>query len=178
MSVCIACLLIALVFATSQRRRAAKNLLHSLRDTMGLNGISLVIIWAVAMVWTAIVCLLLFGLVRGTLGLIWLDIPIAKTEVWDWRFSIAQIVALTTVLGAVLAFPFTLVRLEYNSRQTKTAEQVHITDRIGQAVEQLGNTNVAVRMGAIHSLERVMRDSEEDRVMIMRTLNAYLDHKN
>lgn len=81
------------------------------------------------------------------------------------------------VLAAVVGVPFVVWRSVVAQKQVNIAEQGHITERIGQAVDQLGHENIAVRMGAIHSLERVMLDSASDRVMVMRTLNAYLNHR-
>jgi len=80
---------------------------------------------------------------------------------------------IVTVLGA----PFVIWRAVVAQRQADIAQEGHITDRIGRAIEQLGHENIAVRMGAIHSLERIMRDSENDRIMVMRTLNAYLSYR-
>lgn len=82
------------------------------------------------------------------------------------------------VIVTLLSAPFVIWRAVVAQRQADIAQEGHITDRIGQAVEQLGHDNIAVRMGAIHSLERIMRDSEDDRVMVMRTLNAYLHNRS
>ncbi|WP_439570086.1 pentapeptide repeat-containing protein, partial [Roseovarius mucosus] len=65
-----------------------------------------------------------------------------STDIWDWRFTLAQLAALTTVLGAVIALPITINRLILTRRQTDTVEQGHITDRINKAVEGLGATKL------------------------------------
>ena len=72
--------------------------------------------------------------------MIWYDIPNPdqQKQVWNWRFTLAQLAALTTVLGAVIALPVTINRLILSRRQTKTAEEGLITDRINKAVEMLG----------------------------------------
>lgn len=81
------------------------------------------------------------------------------------------------VLAAVIGVPFLVWRSVVAQKQVNVTEQGQITDRISKAVDQLGHENTAVRMGAIHSLERIMVDSENDRVMVMRTLNAYLQYR-
>ena len=98
-------------------------------------------------------------------------------EAWDFRFLLAQVVALTGVLGALVALPFTLVRIALTRAQNATAAEVMITERLSKAVELLGNTDTAVRMGAIYLLDRLMVDSAVDRVMVLETLNAYLKYR-
>ena len=84
---------------------------------------------------------------------------------------------LTGVLGALVALPFTLVRIALTRAQNATAAEVMITERLSKAVELLGNTDTAVRMGAIYLLDRLMVDSAVDRVMVLETLNAYLKYR-
>ncbi len=81
------------------------------------------------------------------------------------------------VLAAAVGLPFLVWRSVVAQKQVDVVEQGQITDRIAKAVDQLGHKNTAVRMGAIHSLERIMVDSEGDRVVVMRTMNAYLKHR-
>ncbi|WP_172328039.1 pentapeptide repeat-containing protein [Mangrovicoccus sp. HB161399] len=115
------------------------------------------------------------------------------------RLTLLGITALTAALGALVAFPFTILRTQYNARQTHAAEQGHITDRISKAVEALGaeksakrrvdkwskgrktyvieevsEPNVEVRIGGIYALERISQDSERDHIRIMEILCAYI----
>ena len=100
-----------------------------------------------ALVWT----LLLGAAVFGLLFAIWRAIfPVveAGTEVGDdLRWSLLTITALTAMLGAVVAFPFTLIRIQLTRKQTETGEQGHITDRINKAVEGLGASKEVNRLG-------------------------------
>ena len=93
-------------------------------------------------------------------------------------------------LAAIVGFPFLAWRSwaahrhtviasaqwEIAHKQAETAEQGLITDRITKAVEQLGSKKIAVRLGAIYSLERILIDSPRDKISIMKTLNAYLKY--
>lgn len=54
---------------------------------------------------------------------------------------------------------------ESAARQVEVAEQGQITERFTRAIEQLGKSgdeNLAIRLGGIYALERIMRDSERD----------------
>lgn len=88
--------------------------------------------------------------------------------------------ALTAVLAAVVALPFTVLRTIYTERQTRTAEQSHVTDQINKAVENLGARhsdqapNIEVRIGGLLALERISRSSPDDHIQIMEILCAYI----
>lgn len=65
----------------------------------------------------------------------------------DLRWSLLALAAMMAGFGAVISFPFTLLRTQYNRRQTHAQEQDLITDRINKAVEGLGAEKVVDRIG-------------------------------
>jgi len=155
--------------------------------SLGMAGVPTLIFVVIGLTWLVVAATLLFGLYKLIWDMIWHAVPQGGDEVWPWRFSLAQIAALTTVLGAVIALPLTVNRLLLSRRQTKTVEQGHITDRINTAVEGLGaektvkrdgdertEPNLEVRIGAIYALERLSQDSERDHIQIMEILCAYI----
>jgi len=106
--------------------------------SLGLAGVPTLIFVVIGLTWLIVATTLLFGLYKLIWDMIWHAVPQGDDAVWSWRFSLAQIAALTTVLGAVIALPLTVNRLLLSRRQTETVEQGHITDRINKAVEGLG----------------------------------------
>lgn len=110
----------------------------------------------------------------------------------DLRWHILAFVGLITALGAMISAPLALIRVWTTERQTRTAEQGHMTDRISKAVEQLGAEktvknaegertvpNIEVRIGGLLSLERIAQDSVRydagrDHVRVMEILCAYV----
>jgi hypothetical protein len=80
------------------------------------------------------------------------------------------------VIGAVTALA-ALGALLFTSEQVRIAQQGQLTDRFTRAVEQLGQAGpqkVDVRLGAIYSLERIMRDSTEDHPAVVEILAAFI----
>lgn len=65
----------------------------------------------------------------------------------DLRWHILAFVGLITALGAMVSAPLALIRVWTTERQTRTAEQGHMTDRISKAVEQLGAEKTVDRIG-------------------------------
>lgn len=49
-----------------------------------------------------------------------------------------------------------------------------VTERFTRAIDQLGSETLDVRLGGIYGLERIARDSNEDREPVIRVLAAYL----
>jgi hypothetical protein len=82
----------------------------------------------------------------------------------DSRTTLLQGVAgLLLVAGAVATW-----------RQLKISRESEITERFSRAVEQLGSNNEDVRTGAIRTLERIAKDSPEDRNAVQAVIGAYV----
>jgi hypothetical protein len=60
--------------------------------------------------------------------------------------------------------------------QLRVAEQGQITERFTRAVDQLGSDQLDVRLGGIYALERIARDSADDRVAVVEVLAAFVRH--
>lgn len=63
------------------------------------------------------------------------------------RWYVLAFVGLVTTLGGILGTPIALIRVFTTERQTKTAEESHITDQINKAVEGLGTNRLVKRIG-------------------------------
>lgn len=135
------------------------------------------------------VLLVLFDLFAGHFQAVKLEADDADPDDHRWRYL--SITAFLAALGALIAVPFSLVRVYVNERQARTAEEGLLTERITRAVEQLGaektvkrivdgvteeytEPNLEVRLGAIYALERISQDSLRDHIPIMETLCAYV----
>ncbi len=133
--------------------------------------------------------------------ILWNMIQLAATQAptsgTELRWHILAFLGLVTALGATVSAPLALIRVITTERQTRTAEQGHITDRISAAVEQLGaekvvkvptdqgttaeksERNIEVRIGGLLSLERIAQDSTRndqgrDHVRVMEIICAYI----
>jgi hypothetical protein len=59
-------------------------------------------------------------------------------------------------------------------RQVRVAREGQVTERFTRAVDQLGHESLDVRLGGIYALERITRDSEQDRSAIAEVLTAFV----
>jgi uncharacterized protein YjbI with pentapeptide repeats len=82
----------------------------------------------------------------------------------DWSQRLAAIGTMLTVLAAFVTIYFT----------TALTERGQVTDRFSKAVDQLGSNQLNVRLGGIYAMERISRDSEDDRQAIDEILTAFI----
>jgi hypothetical protein len=117
-----------------------------------------------AVVLFAVVVALLFLLLN------WYAAPTKPSEKKDLVLAVAQILAGTALLSGLY---FTWRTLQVN-------REGQITERFTRAIDQLGATGAEgnklfeIRLGGIHALERIARESEEDHWPIMEVLTAYV----
>jgi hypothetical protein len=124
-------------------------------------------------------------------------IGVAALLVWflEWYIApkdIGQRKDFVQTLAQIFGGAFVLVSLYFawrtlqNNRQTsednRQATQTTLelsrasqtTERFTNAIEQLGDDKLAIRLGGIYALERIARDSEEYHVPIIEVLSAYV----
>ena len=98
-----------------------------------------------------------------------------------WWFGQVTFVKQEVTLVQILTGLLVLAGLYWTSRRVlaaedhvRVAEEGHITDRFTQAIAQLGDQEMAIRLGGIYALERIAKDSEKDHGPIMEVLTAYV----
>lgn len=94
-----------------------------------------------------------------------------------WDVMIKAMAGAAAVYGLYLAWrrsESASTQADMALKQAVTAEQGHITDRFTKAIELLGNSDLAVRIGGIYALERIALDSERDHWTVMEVLCAYV----
>lgn len=127
---------------SSETPTAPDDRIKGIAKRVGMEGLHPTVFLLLALTWGIVAATLFAGLYVILIQVIFHAQPDGEKAVWDWRFTLAQLAALTTVLGAVIALPITINRLILTRRQTDTVEQGHITDRINKAVEGLGATKL------------------------------------
>jgi hypothetical protein len=100
----------------------------------------------------------------------WYINPTKPDDKKDLVLAMAQILAGTALLSGLY---FTWRTLQVN-------REGQITERFTRAIEQLGAThadnskNLVLRLGGVYALERISKESKEDRWSIMKVLIAYV----
>ncbi len=144
--------------------------------------------------WVGVVTILTAGL----LGLIIDVLSNAVTRrqvpngVWEFRFKLVQLTALTTVIGAAIALPLTMARLRLTRRTNKTAEDALFNDKINEATkglyarrqvskpnangtyQDLWEDDIVQRNAAIDRLEGLAKEDPKEVSRIARLLSVYV----
>ncbi|MBO9395996.1 pentapeptide repeat-containing protein [Shimia sp. R9_2] len=144
---------------------------------------------AVAVFW-AVLALCLFGGLIATIGMIVHQLFFAEDFTAN-RFPLIQLAALTATLGAVVALPFTVLRLKLTQEQTETAKAALFNDKITEAAadlhaqrqvsketdsgwETVWEDDVVRRNAAIDRLEGLVREEPEEAARVSRLLSVYV----
>jgi hypothetical protein len=81
-------------------------------------------------------------------------------------------------IGSLVSVLLVAAGLYYTNRanreQQRLTEHGQITDRYTKAVEQLGSTNLDVRLGAVYALEHIVRDSRDYEPTVIEVLCAFV----
>ena len=96
-----------------------------------------------------------------------------------FRQTLVQMVGGAALLGGLYFTAQTLrtsqETLRVNQKTLETTQQGQITERFTKAIEQLGDKErLMVRLGGIHALERIAKDSESDHWPVMEVLAAFV----
>jgi uncharacterized protein YjbI with pentapeptide repeats len=115
----------------------------------------------------------LLGL-AGVVLLVWWVPPALYDYVDNEKDRAAAEASTRTGIIAGLAGLAALGGLAITARTYRLTEQGHITERYTKAIEQLGQAELAVRLGGLYALERIAVDSERDHPTVVEVLSAFI----
>ncbi|WP_170572403.1 pentapeptide repeat-containing protein [Ruegeria atlantica] len=161
--------------------------LEQFQQRLNLDRINPGIFLIALILWGLLFGLLFVGIVGLIWDFIWVQAPQTQTDSVDWRFNLVKLTATTAILGAVVAFPITVMNASYNRRQIEAQEKGQVTDRFTKAIEGLGadkviildgqeNTvpNLEVRVGAVLALEKIASETPSEVSSTLDTLSVYV----
>lgn len=183
----------ALVFISMPKDGDARPL-KALRESLGLGKLHPIPFMVLLAFYTILASVLALGLLGMVIEVIAHAIPTRRlpATVWDFRFKLVQITALTTVLGAVIALPLTVIRLRLTQKQTDTATESLFNEKINAATEGLyarrqiseehgdkgyvdrWQDDIIQRCAAIDRLEGLAQEKSQDVPRIARLLSVYV----
>ncbi|CUH76690.1 pentapeptide repeat-containing protein [Tropicibacter naphthalenivorans] len=179
--------------------RVAQDGPSHLQKRMGLTELPPALFRLGAVLWAGLATVLVAGLFYmlldvilhafpasdSVIGKLWDQITGSTAETWDFRFRLAQLTVLTTVLGAVIALPVTLNRLRLASEtlfNTKISEaaadlyaQRQVTRRYANGLTQDEyEDDIVRRNAAINRLEDLVRERPAEAGRVSRLLSTYV----
>ena len=125
--------------------------MEKLRNEVGLAILPAPIFVIVTLLWCTLAGILLLGLLAQIWEIISTAAPTADSS-FEWRFAMVRLTALTATFGAVIALPFTIVRLVYMRRQTETAAETLVSDK-----EALFNDKINTAVSDLHAQRKITK---------------------
>jgi uncharacterized protein YjbI with pentapeptide repeats len=183
----------AVIYWALPRESAPHQTIQNFRETLGVTGVPVPIFAILALLVVGLTTVLTFGLFGLIIEVVIHAVPNRDKpqEVWDFRFTLVQLAALTTVLGAVVALPFTMIRLRLQSSSNITDQEVLLiseealfNDKMTAATTDIysrrqtgDNTwqdDVPRRNSAIDRLEGLVHERPDQAPRVARLLSVYL----
>ncbi|WP_437012911.1 pentapeptide repeat-containing protein [Streptomyces sp. enrichment culture] len=93
------------------------------------------------------------------------------TDRWT-RFH--QAAGTLAALGTLAVIVFTWLSLQQVDNEHALTREGQVTDRYNAAVTNIGDDSLAVRVGGIYALQRIMQDSPRDQPAIINVLSTYI----
>lgn len=113
--------------------------------------------------WSLIFLSLVFGLIWTIISAALILPPQGEEEKTALRFILISLAGLTATTGAVIALPFTVVRLALTQKQADTAAEALLNDKINAAASDLAARRQVTRViGAGTEAEQVLTEWEDD----------------
>lgn len=88
---------------------------------------------------------------------------------------------LAGILGLIVALVRAMAALrqvKVQQRQIEVMEDGQVTERFGRAVEQLASESIHIRLGGIHALGRIARESDKDWRTVMELLMSFVRERS
>ncbi len=162
---------------------------NRLRRRLRLTAFPLWLFSLTVLLWAGIVLTLVAGLYLFLVDVIFETVPLRddKAGQWEFRFKLGQLAALTTVLGAAIALPITLNRLQiaqdslFNDKITEAAAGLYAQRQVTQ--EDAANDrklfngwedDITRRNAAIDRLEGLVRENPSEAGRVSRLLSVYV----
>ena len=124
---------------------------------LGARGLTNLATLSVTAIWLAVFIALLGGLL-WTVQDLFTAVFDPAVDATDRRWRLATLAAVTTVLGAVIALPFTLRRTIFDARTTRATEEDLKTALLNKAIEGLGAEKKVDRIGRVITFRHAERD--------------------
>ncbi|MEL6565781.1 MAG: pentapeptide repeat-containing protein, partial [Pseudomonadota bacterium] len=141
---------------------------HTLHDRLGLGALHPGLVALGLGLYGAVALLLLGGLlvlIAGTVALPFDPDADPNATRREYLFYVLRIAGLTTVLGAVIALPFTVIRLQLTQKATETATESLFNDKINEATKGLYARRQVTKAVAPGGSDKLHQDFWQDDIV-------------
>jgi hypothetical protein len=125
--------------------------------------------------------LCLFAVAVSAALVLWILPELLTRQPSEGITAAERLKAANDVRGPLVAFLIAMGAagtLLFTARTYELSREGHVTDRYTKAVGQLGDDNSPVRIGGVYALERIGKDSPQDRTTIIYVLGSFIRERS
>ncbi|MGA1614512.1 MAG: hypothetical protein ACO37E_12015 [Lutimaribacter sp.] len=171
------------------------SVIERVRSFFQLDQLPLGVVFLGALLWVVLFTTLFIGLIYVITEAVRTPYPEGVDDRWNFRFALAKLTAITAVIGALIAFPFTVWRIRLTREQVKLTDTSLFNEKFSAAatglaarkqvtqIAQKGDSKTVLtewaddlvsRAIAIEQLEGLAKERPAEAPRIARILSAYL----
>ena len=171
------------------------SVIERVRSFFQLDQLPLGVVFLGVLLWVVLFATLFVGLIYVIAEAVLTPHPDVVDDKWDFRFALAKLTAITAVIGALIAFPFTVWRIRLTREQVKLTDTSLFNEKFSAAatgltarkqvtqIAQEGDSKTVLtewaddlvsRAIAIEQLEGLAKERPAEAPRIARILSVYL----
>ncbi|MGA1025026.1 MAG: pentapeptide repeat-containing protein [Lutimaribacter sp.] len=171
------------------------SVIERVRSFFQLDQLPLGVVFLGVLLWVMLFTTLFIGLIYVITEAVRTPYPEGVDDRWNFRFALAKLTAITAVIGALIAFPFTVWRIRLTREQVKLTDTSLFNEKFSAAatglaarkqvtqISQKGDSKTVLtewaddlvsRAIAIEQLEGLAKERPAEAPRIARILSAYL----
>ena len=171
------------------------SVIERVRPFFQLDPLPLGVLFLGVLLWVVLFATLFVGLIYVIAEAVLTPHPDVVDDKWDFRFALAKLTAITAVIGALIAFPFTVWRIRLTREQVKLNDTSLFNEKFSAAatglaarkqvtqIAQEGDSKTVLtewaddlvsRAIAIEQLEGLAKERPAEAPRIARILSVYL----
>lgn len=171
------------------------SVIERVRSFFQLDQLPLGVVFLGVLLWVMLFTTLFIGLIYVITEAVRTPYPEGVDDRWNFRFALAKLTAITAVIGALIAFPFTVWRIRLTREQVKLTDTSLFNEKFSAAatglaarkqvtqIAQKGDSKTVLtewaddlvsRAIAIEQLEGLAKERPAEAPRIARILSAYL----
>jgi uncharacterized protein YjbI with pentapeptide repeats len=171
------------------------SVIERVRSFFQLDPLPLGVVFLGVLLWVVLFATLFVGLIYVIAEAVLTPHPDVVDDKWDFRFALAKLTAITAVIGALIAFPFTVWRIRLTREQVKLTDTSLFNEKFSAAatgltarkqvtqIAQEGDSKTVLtewaddlvsRAIAIEQLDGLAKERPAEAPRIARILSVYL----
>ena len=140
------------------------SVIERVRSFFQLDQLPLGVVFLGVLLWVVLFATLFVGLIYVIAEAVLTPHPDVVDDRWDFRFALAKLTAITAVIGALIAFPFTVWRIRLTREQVKLTDASLFNEKFSAAATGLAARKQVTQIAKKDDSKTVLTEWADDLV--------------